>query len=69
MAIADQDEKKLSIEEALEQLDTLLARLENKECPLEESFHLYKEGVGLVQYCSQVLTEVEQQLLILNGEG
>lgn len=69
MAITDKNEKQPSIEEALEQLDALLTRLENKECPLEESFHLYKEGIGLVQYCSQVLTEVEQQLLILNGEG
>ena len=46
MVIADKDEKKLSIEEALEQLDTLLARLENKECPLEESFHLYKADMS-----------------------
>lgn len=57
------------IEKALEQLEELIARLESKECTLEESFHLYKDGVGLIQYCSQALSEVEQQLVILNEEG
>lgn len=58
-----------SVETALEQLEQLIARLENKECTLEEAFHLYKEGVGLVQYCSQAISQVEQQLVILNEEG
>ncbi|MDD7391102.1 MAG: exodeoxyribonuclease VII small subunit [Lachnospiraceae bacterium] len=64
-----QDVSGIPVEQALEQLEELIARLENKECTLEESFHLYKEGIGLVQYCSQALTEVEQQLVILNEEG
>lgn len=59
----------MPIETALEQLEELIARLESKECTLEESFHLYKNGVGLIQYCSQALSEVEQQLVILNEEG
>ncbi|MDO5409535.1 MAG: exodeoxyribonuclease VII small subunit [Lachnospiraceae bacterium] len=63
------EQKKVSIESALEQLEELIARLESKDCTLEESFHLYKDGVGLVQYCSQALSEVEQQLVILNEEG
>lgn len=58
-----------SVETALEQLEKLISRLESKECTLEESFHLYKEGVGLVQYCNQAISQVEQQLVILNEEG
>ena len=57
-----------SVEMALEQLEQLIARLESGECTLEEAFHLYKEGVGLVQYCNQSISQVEQQLVILNGE-
>lgn len=68
------DEKKgnnktIPVETALGQLEKLIARLESKECTLEESFHLYKEGVGLVQYCNQAISQVEQQLVILNEEG
>lgn len=65
----EQEVSGMPVEKALEQLEELIARLESKECTLEESFHLYKEGIGLVQYCSQALTEVEQQLVILNEEG
>ncbi len=63
------NEKKIPLETALEQLEELILRLERKECTLEESFHMYREGIGLVQYCSQALAEVEQQLVILNEEG
>ncbi|MGN0294602.1 MAG: exodeoxyribonuclease VII small subunit [Lachnospiraceae bacterium] len=65
----EQEGSGMPVEKALEQLEELIDRLESKECTLEESFHLYKEGVGLVHYCSQALTEVEQQLVILNEEG
>lgn len=65
----EQETSGVPIEKALEQLEELIARLESKECTLEESFHLYKDGVGLIQYCSQALSEVEQQLVILNEEG
>ena len=37
-----ENEKKIPVETALEQLEELIARLESKECTLEESFHLYK---------------------------
>lgn len=65
----EQEASAMPIEKALDQLEELIARLESKECTLEESFHLYKDGVGLIQYCSQALSEVEQQLVILNEEG
>ena len=65
----EQETPDIPLETALEQLEQLIARLESRECTLEECFHLYKEGVGLIQYCSQALSEVEQQLVILNEEG
>ena len=65
----EQETPDIPLGTALEQLEQLIARLESRECTLEESFHLYKEGVGLIQYCSQALSEVEQQLVILNEEG
>lgn len=61
-------EKKIPIETAFEQLESLITKLESRDCTLEESFRLYKEGVGLIQYCDQALSEVEQQLIVINGE-
>lgn len=63
------EEKKMPIETALGQLEELIAKLESRDCALEEAFHLYKDGIELVQYCSRSLKEVEQQLIILNAEG
>lgn len=65
----EQKREDVPIETALAQLEDVVSRLESKECTLEEAFHLYQNGVGLIQYCSQALSEVEQQLVILNEEG
>lgn len=63
------NEKKIPIETALSQLEELISRLESRDCTLEESFHLYKQGIELIQYCGQELTQVQKQLIILNEGG
>ena len=40
-------EKKLSFEEAMEQLDSIVERLEEGDVPLEEAISIYKEGMEL----------------------
>jgi len=72
MNLADQDcaqtapaGERLPLEQALGQLEEIIGRLEDRDIPLEESFSLYKQGVELVQYCEQSVSEVEQQLIIL----
>ena len=42
-----------SLEEAFAQLDEMLAKLADREVPLEESFAVYAEGTKLLQYCSE----------------
>ena len=58
-----------SLEEAFAQLDEMLAKLADREVPLEESFAVYAEGTKLLQYCSEKLDRVEKKMLVLNEEG
>lgn len=57
--------KEISIEESLALLEQVLTKMEDKDCSLEESFQLYKEGLSLVQSCRKSLDTVEQQLVVL----
>ena len=58
-------DEKLPLEEALGRLEEIIGRLEDRDIPLEESFSLYKQGVELVRYCEQSVSQVEQQLIVL----
>ncbi|HWQ43968.1 MAG TPA: exodeoxyribonuclease VII small subunit [Desulfosporosinus sp.] len=55
----------VSLETGLEQLEKIVKTLEQKDLPLENALSLFKEGVGLVQYCSNVLNQAEKQMEIL----
>ena len=49
----------VTLEEAFEQLDELIEKMEESELPLEESFALYKKGVSLVELCNKKIEKVE----------
>ncbi len=57
--------RKKSFEDALNRLEEIAEQLENNEIGLEASVKLYKEGVELSKYCSEVLTQAEQQVMEL----
>jgi exodeoxyribonuclease VII small subunit len=61
----EQVEETASLETGLQQLETIVKTLEQKDLPLEKALSLFKEGVGLVQYCSHVLNQAEKQMEIL----
>lgn len=58
-------EEPKSLENGLQHLETIVKTLEQKDLPLEKALNLFKEGVGLVQYCSNVLDQAEKQMEIL----
>lgn len=58
-------EETVSLETGLQHLETIVKMLEQKDLPLEKALSLFKEGVGLVQYCSSVLNQAEKQMEIL----
>ena len=69
--MAKKDQEKKKFEEALEQLEKVVERLESGELSLEESLAAFEEGVRLVKFCNQKLTEVEKkiELLVKDKDG
>ncbi len=57
-----------SFEEAMEELEQLVARMEAGELPLEASLAAYQRGSELVKYCAAQLERVENQVKVLEGE-
>ncbi len=55
-----------SFEQALAELESLVAQMESGQLPLEQSLAAYKRGTELLQYCQKSLAEAEQQVRILN---
>jgi exodeoxyribonuclease VII small subunit len=63
-------EKKITFEEAMEQLETIVERLEEGDVPLEEAITIYKTGMELSKLCHDKLKNVEEQLTqILTENG
>ncbi|MEX3548279.1 MAG: exodeoxyribonuclease VII small subunit [Burkholderia sp.] len=56
-----------SYETALEELETLVARMEGRTLSLEDSLTAYRRGAVLVAFCQQQLDKVEQQVRVLDG--
>lgn len=61
---------KLSFEEALEMLESIIKKMEKEELPLEESLKYFQEGMILNTHCRKLLTEAEFRVekLLQNGE-
>ncbi len=57
-----------SFEDAMAELEQLVARMEAGELPLEASVAAYKRGSELVKYCAGQLDRVERQVKVLEGE-
>jgi len=62
----------LSFEEALQELEQIVARLEREKLSLNESLALFERGQNLGNYCSRLLEEAElkvsQLTPALNGK-
>jgi exodeoxyribonuclease VII small subunit len=56
-----------SFEDAMSELDQLVARMESGELPLEAAVAAYQRGSELVKYCSAQLERVERQVKVLES--
>ncbi len=59
------ENKSLKFEEAIEQLETTVEQMENDQLPLDQLILRYEEGMKLVQFCQEKLSEAEQKIEIL----
>lgn len=60
------EENRPSFEEALKELEEIVARLESGNLTLEKSLELYARGLELGKYCHEVLQNAEQQISVLH---
>ena len=56
------DVKKLSFERALEELKSIVKRLEDGKVPLEESVTIYERGESLKRRCEELLRQAEARV-------
>ena len=58
-------------EKAFQDLEKIVQRLESEELPLDESLHLFEEGIRLSRFCHQRLEEVEKkiELILADAKG
>ncbi|MBU7317273.1 MULTISPECIES: exodeoxyribonuclease VII small subunit [Paenibacillus] len=59
-----------SFEQAMDQLERIVAQLESGDIPLEKAIELFQEGMKLSQLCGQKLEQVERKIeILLEEEG
>jgi exodeoxyribonuclease VII small subunit len=55
----------LNFEDALNEINEIVEKLESGELPLDDSLELFSRGRKLIDFCSQKLTEAESKLKVL----
>lgn len=58
-----------TLNDVLEQLDTVMQKMENPDVSLEESFCLYHEGMQMLKICNEKIDMIEKKMMVLDGEG
>lgn len=56
------DVKQLSFERAIDELESIVRRLEDGKVPLEESVAIYERGEALKRRCEELLRQAEARV-------
>lgn len=62
-------EKELTVEEIFKNLDVTVEKLESRDISLEDSFHLYTQGMELVRQCNDKIDMIEKKMLLMSENG
>ena len=57
----------LTFEKALEELESIVARMEEGKLPLEESLAAYQRGAELLKFCESKLSDAQARIAVLEG--
>ena len=57
-----------TFEDALDELEKLVARMEGGDLTLEQSLASHKRGLELARFCQERLESAQQQVRVLEGE-
>ncbi len=55
-----------NFDDALSELESIVAQIEAGQLPLEQALASFKRGSELLQYCQKTLATAEQKIQILN---
>ena len=56
------DISKLSFEEAIKELGSIVGKIEQGEIPLQDSLTQYERGMSLIQHCQTILKKAEKRI-------
>ena len=63
--------EEMSFEEAMAELEAVVARLESGDAPLDQSIDLYERGAALKEHCEKKLAEAQEKVakITLDSDG
>jgi len=69
--MADKAIKEMNFEEALDELEKIVEKLERGQAPLEESISIYERGAKLKAHCEGKLKDAQLKVekIVLDGQG
>lgn len=62
------DDKPIKFEEAIDQLEQIIERIESGEAGLEECLGQYEQGMKLIAQCRTILLRAEQRIAELSPD-
>ncbi len=61
--------EKLSFEQSMQELETIVSKMEQGELPLEEALQSFERGIQLARHSQQKLKQAEQKVHILMSQN
>ena len=65
---AKDDIGKLSFEESIKRLKTIVDKIEQGEIPLQDSLEQYEQGMALIKHCRTILQTAEKRIEKISKE-
>lgn len=59
----------LSFEQSMQELETLVSKMEQGDLPLEEALQSFERGIQLARHSQQKLKDAEQKVQILTNQN
>jgi exodeoxyribonuclease VII small subunit len=62
------DISKLSFEQAIKELTSIVEKIEQGEIPLQDSLAQYEKGMALIKHCRTILAKAEKRIETISKE-
>jgi len=57
-----------TLEEILLEIEAIIAKMQQREVSLEDSFAMYEQGIRKLKQCNEKLAGVEKKMMVLNEQ-